>query len=238
MSGTDARRAAVTREGGRYESGPHGTGPDAGDRALARVARGCRVAAFVVRLQAVLAAICLILAVVFTHDLVTRALDAGAPDVWTALYVSSEDGGHIGNGDIVTKSVSVSYEDQAGRTVQAPEGYAAIQSLAVGLPSSLCMLVTMLYAARLFDWVRESKRPFSDRVVHDLRNLALMVLVWALLPVLTCEVAFWLQPTMRGVSFDMSAGSTTLVMTAVLIWGVTCIFEYGVVLQRQDDETL
>ena len=84
MSGTDARRAAVTREGE-----PRGAEPKAGDRALARVARGCKVMAFVVRLQAVFAVICLILAVAFTHDLVTRALDAGAPDVWTAPVMAA-----------------------------------------------------------------------------------------------------------------------------------------------------
>lgn len=205
--------------------------------ALSRVSRGCGRMANVLRAGAVLAALMLILSAVLTWSLTTRALEAGAPSVWAALYTSFEDGGQTGGGDLFTGAVSGSYQDGAGTMVEAKRGFIAMQCLAVGVPSSALMLVCLLYAARLLEWVQVSARPFDERVVWGLRSVARLVLAWGLLPGLTCWLAYLVRPDVPS-SYTMSGGSLPLVIASVLIYGLVCIFEYGAELQRQDDELL
>lgn len=203
---------------------------------LERVRKGCSRIAFVARLMAVFALLTTVLAVLCAWECVGRAYDAGAPSLHAALYIGT-DGGAVGSGDLVSVSFSSSGYDDTGTWMESREGATAIQSLAVGLPQALCELACALYVARLFEWVAQSGRPFSDRVVHGLRMTARLLLVVGVLPAVTCHLAFALRPDVFS-SFAFTGGSTAFVAAALIVFAVASIFEYGCILQRQDDELL
>lgn len=127
---------------------------------------------------------------------------------------------------LVPATIAVCSRVEGALAAGAPDLWHA---LAIGVAA--CLGVTLM----LRD-VARTGRPFSDRVVRSLRRVSVLLVAADVVPALLCMLASWAAPA--GASFSLSGGTGWPILAGAALAAVSRVFEYGCVLQRQDDETL
>lgn len=219
----------------------------AGKTPLERLTRGCDLISRFALLYALFCGVAVGLCLYSAWKNVGTAYELGASDaewqnnadLWHALYTSVYPGSAVGGGSLFSwwqGGVLLIDDSLAGYDVDFSGACAAIESLASGLPTYALLLACALYVARLFRWMGETARPFSDRVVHDLRVVGWLLIASGAAPVACCWVAWLLRP--EGICFRLKAGDLAPVIAGLLVFAINLVFAYGAELQRRDDETL
>lgn len=176
-------------------------------------------------LATVLATLALVPMAIAVCSRVEGALATGAPDLWHALYTADP------NPTLPTPPSGGLYS-----AVHNGGGWAAVTTLASGLPAFALGVAACLSATLMLRDVARTGRPFDDGVVRALRRVSALLVAADVAPVLLCVLASWAAPA--GASFSLSGGTGWPILTGLVLAAVSRIFEYGCVLQRQDDETL
>lgn len=172
-----------------------------------------------------LAAFALVPVTIAVCSRVEGALAAGAPDLWHALYTADP-----------SPALPVPPSGGLYSAVHNGGGWAAVTTLASGLPALAIGVAACLGVTLMLRDVARTGRPFSDRVVRSLRRVSVLLVAADVVPALLCMLASWAAPA--GASFSLSGGTGWPILAGAALAAVSRVFEYGCVLQRQDDETL
>jgi undecaprenyl pyrophosphate phosphatase UppP len=102
------------------------------------------------------------------------------------------------------------------------------------LSASIVALVIMFFVQRLFTNIHASDAVFTDGNAKDLRSLAIMIVVAAVVMMIVTGITYLIDPS------PIINGSSTLMflLLAFIVYILSLIFQHGAELQRQSDETL
>ncbi len=114
--------------------------------------------------------------------------------------------------------------------------YGQVQSMAVTI-IAICVggFSILFFVNRLFVTIHKNHTPFLEENVRNLNIIAVLVVVMALaVPALEILLAYALKiESVLAVNFNV-----TMLFMAFLVYLVSLVFRYGVILQKESDETL
>lgn len=95
--------------------------------------------------------------------------------------------------------------------------------------------ISMFFAMRLFKAFSTCSSPFDEAVIKKMNAFAFSLIPWTVLNSVTSAMASSLATS--GASVNISI-NFTMIFVVLVIFGLSFIFKYGAVLQRESDETL
>ena len=109
-----------------------------------------------------------------------------------------------------------------------------LPALLLGLLYLAAVIVTLFFIASLCKSLRRSETPFTEKIVGKLRAVAWSLIPWAVLSGLDDP----LSPVRDG-RMELNFGiDLKMVLLVLLVLAISVVFQYGVSLQREADETL
>jgi hypothetical protein len=116
-----------------------------------------------------------------------------------------------------------------------------LEELISGLPSFIALFIRILLLqavlmmlTRVFSAIIRQETPFSDSVLRCLKVIALILLISSVLPSFAeLIIAFSL-----AIDSNIELISTPSLISALVAYSLSKIFEYGILLQRENDTTL
>ncbi|MCQ2411656.1 MAG: DUF2975 domain-containing protein [Sphaerochaetaceae bacterium] len=110
---------------------------------------------------------------------------------------------------------------------------AAFTSMSVAAVTLVFVGFAMLELQRILFGMKEGNSPFTDENVKSIRRISLYMLIgW----ILASIIAFVMEVVLHaGPTFEFEGGSLLLIF---IVYALSFVFEYGVKLQTQVDETL
>ena len=87
----------------------------------------------------------------------------------------------------------------------------------------------------LFKYVAKEQSPFSERVSHYLKKIALFILLLSLVPALLGSILLKAICPATELTFPIELGG---IVAGIVLFVIGLFFEYGNELQKSDDETL
>ncbi|MDR2698269.1 MAG: DUF2975 domain-containing protein [Candidatus Methanoplasma sp.] len=97
------------------------------------------------------------------------------------------------------------------------------------------VIVILYYVNHLFMGIRKNNTPFTDESVKDLKTIAILVLVCAIVAPILSGVAEYVFDV--GAEGAISFSPLTL-FVAFVFYVLSLVFSYGAALQKESDETL
>lgn len=141
------------------------------------------------------------------------------------MAVTKDTSGLIYQGEHVNVYSAVSMGDATLGTALSSMSVAAVALVFVGF--------AMLELQRILFGMKEGDSPFTEENVKSIRKIALYMLIgWILASIIAIimEAVLHAEPT-----FELEGGSLLLIF---IVYVLSFVFEYGVKLQTQADETL
>lgn len=104
-----------------------------------------------------------------------------------------------------------------------------------GFLSMAAWIVVLVFIEKLCKAFRECTSPFEDTVIKSLTNFGYSMIPWAAVSTLSTQLAalFTDGDIVIGGGIDL-----TYVFILLVILGLTFVFKYGAMLQKESDETL
>lgn len=162
------------------------------------------------------------------------AFDAGAPDLWHALYLSDTQASRMTSGDAVqapAPSVTIEYF-----SASSANDLTAVTMLSEGVVTMALAFVICVIATRAASELSDTGRPFTAGMVRALKRVGRLLTYMFLLPTLMGLVIAWAAPP--DVTLVVGGGSVYLLLAGSFVLMFARFFEYGCILQQQDDELL
>ena len=106
----------------------------------------------------------------------------------------------------------------------------------VVLSASLAIIgaiIVLVFARKLCKDFEVCETPFSSEVIDDMKKLAYSLIPWACLSMLAS--AFSSSLFTNDFQFNINIG---MIVTILIVFGLTSVFKYGAILQQESDETL
>ncbi len=103
-----------------------------------------------------------------------------------------------------------------------------------GAFSMAAWIVVLVFIEKLCKAFQKCESPFEDEVLLKLKNFSISMIPWAIVSTLSGEIA----SLMSGGDIVIGGIDLTYVFIALVIIGLTFIFKYGAMLQKESDETL
>lgn len=204
------------------------------DRAQAACKREAQTAFGWGVVACVVAVLALLLSLALVEVRARDALDAGAPDLWHALYLSDAQVRRVRDGD----EGQMTHPGVTMALFSAPEaqGMAAVTVLSELVTTLLGVCCVCIIATRAASELSDTGKPFSVGMVRTLRRAGRLFIGMGLLPIALGFLVVWAAPA--DATLTVGGGNGYLVLAGSC--GLLCarVFEYGVILQRQDDELL
>lgn len=150
--------------------------------------------------------------------------DSGSIDI--------EDGKEYAVSDVVVEDgvVKVSAEaDDISYSLRRLSG-----TMFAGAFSMAAWIVVLVFIEKLCKAFQKCESPFEDEVLLKLKNFSISMIPWAIVSTLSGEIASLLS----GGDIVIGGIDLTYVFIALVIIGLTFIFKYGAMLQKESDETL
>lgn len=176
---------------------------------LANVKRSCQVASKVLRIVSIIVRVGMIIAFVGCGILFAMQSKIDA-EIASHPEIVSDATASFGVGPIKATQ-DLSRFTEAGNYGIA---YGVIALLAA--LSLLFLLIVLKELSKIFNTILENETPFSDIVLRTLKRTFIIIIVFVAL----------------------GAGLTEAGFFALLFWCIYTIFQYGIELQRESDETL
>ena len=130
-----------------------------------------------------------------------------------------------GFADTSLKSHSVNVSGVIGKT----------NNLGVVLTTSILTWIFIVlifhFARKVFKQISESTTPFLPESVKNLRMLACLILLFGIVP----QLVYGVLALIFGGTFQ---GGAAHLLFAIILYGISLIFDYGYQLQVEADETL
>ncbi len=102
--------------------------------------------------------------------------------------------------------------------------------------NTVCAFITLMFIGFLCKAFKNCQSPFEENVTKAMRNLAFALIPWSVMSSLSNSIST--SFIMNGkYSFNLHV-DITVVVTILIIFGLTYVFKYGAVLQKESDETL
>lgn len=95
-------------------------------------------------------------------------------------------------------------------------------------------IVVLVFIEKLCKSFQKCESPFEDEVLLNLKNFSISMIPWAIVSTLGGEIA----TLMTDGDVVFGGIDLTYVFIALVIIGLTFIFKYGAMLQKESDETL
>ena len=95
-------------------------------------------------------------------------------------------------------------------------------------------VVVLVFIEKLCKSFQKCETPFSDDVILNLKNFSISMIPWAIASTLGTELA----ALMSGGDIVIGGIDLTYVFVALVIIGLTFVFKYGAMLQKETDEIL
>ena len=103
-----------------------------------------------------------------------------------------------------------------------------------GVLSMVAWIVVLVFIEKLCKSFQKCESPFEDEVLLNLKNFSISMIPWAVVSTLSGEIA----SVLSGGDIVLGGIDLTYVFIALVIIGLTFIFKYGAMLQKESDETL
>lgn len=150
--------------------------------------------------------------------------DTGSIDV--------EDGKEYAVSDVVVEDgvIKVSAEaDDISYSLRKLSG-----TMFAGVFSMAAWIVVLVFIEKLCKSFQKCESPFEEEVLTNLKNFSISMIPWAVVSTLSGEIA----SLMMDGDIVLGGIDLTYVFIALVIIGLTFIFKYGAMLQKESDETL
>ncbi len=146
--------------------------------------------------------------------------------------IELEDGEEYVISDVSMEDGVLNVEAEAGNISYSLRSLAG--SLFAGFLDMAALIVVMVFIEKLCIAFRECESPFEDKVLKSLNNFSISMIPWAVISTLSAEISALLT------SGDVVLGGIdlTYVFILLVILGLTFVFKYGAMLQKESDETL
>ncbi len=110
-----------------------------------------------------------------------------------------------------------------------------IPFLLCALLSTAVMISTVIFVEQFCKSLRNCESPFEDNVIKKMRNLAFAMIPWAVLDMVTSGIMALAFGADVQINVNINLG---MIIVVLVILGLSFIFKYGAVLQKESDETL
>lgn len=104
----------------------------------------------------------------------------------------------------------------------------------VAVFSSMILAYLLWTASMIFKDLAANFTPFSDIIVSRLRRIAVLMLIYALVP----QIVYSILHTVLIPGYSINLGLNMSFFFALIFYCLTEIFRYGASLQKESDETL
>ena len=122
---------------------------------------------------------------------------------------------------------------ETGLTVGMIPGIIALFSIVSFVYMGLIMAI-LIVAGKIFSGIRKTLLPFTEENTNHLKTIAILIAVISVVPALIEAIG----GAIIGFSMDMFTFSIEGLVLAFVVYSLAHIFEYGLNLQEQADETL
>ncbi|MDO9522723.1 MAG: DUF2975 domain-containing protein [Methanocorpusculum sp.] len=122
---------------------------------------------------------------------------------------------------------------ETGLTVGMIPGIIALFSIVSFAYMGLIMAI-LIVAGKIFSGIRKTLLPFTEENTNHLKTIAVLIAVISVVPALIELIG----GAILGFSLDMFTFSIEGLVLAFVVYSLAHIFEYGLNLQEQADETL
>ena len=106
--------------------------------------------------------------------------------------------------------------------------------------STIFLFLTFSRATQFFKHISQSKKPFERARAGELKRIGAMLVLSCLVPDLVGIVTLWLmRPLLAGLSYSVSfLTQSGQLAVGIVVFVFARVFEYGCILQEQDDGLL
>lgn len=122
---------------------------------------------------------------------------------------------------------------ETGLTVGMILGIIALFSIVSFVYMGLIMAI-LIVAGKIFSGIRKTLLPFTEENTNHLKTIAILIAVISVVPAFIEAIG----EAIIGFSMDMFTFSIEGLVLAFVVYSLAHIFEYGLNLQEQADETL
>jgi hypothetical protein len=122
---------------------------------------------------------------------------------------------------------------ETGLTVGMIPGIIALFSIVSFVYMGLIMAI-LIVAGKIFSGIRKTLLPFTEENTNHLKTIAILIAVISVVPAFIEAIG----EAIIGFSLDMFTFSIEGLVLAFVVYSLAHIFEYGLNLQEQADETL